>query len=99
LSVCACSADVCAPGAASAAAPEGRVTINEEVGMASSNEGNLRAFVQTAEQAGGFVWIIALVDFSTQEVKRALVSEENFSTADAARDAGQDRLKGMSNDR
>jgi hypothetical protein len=66
--------------------------------MASSNEGNLRAFVQTAEQAGGFVWVIALVDFSTKELKRALVSEENFATADAARDAGNDRLKGMSND-
>ncbi|WP_044042012.1 hypothetical protein [Caballeronia insecticola] len=67
--------------------------------MASSNEGNLRAFVQTAEQAGGFVWVITLVDFAAREVKRALVSEENFSTADAARDAGNDCLKGMSNDR
>ncbi len=55
--------------------------------MASSNEGNLKAFVQTAEQAGGFVWVLALV------------SEDNFATADAARDAGMDRLKGMSNDR
>ncbi|MCG7401367.1 MULTISPECIES: hypothetical protein [Caballeronia] len=67
--------------------------------MASSNEGDLRAFVQTAEQSGGFVWVITLVDFAAREVKRALVSEENFSTADAARDAGNDRLKGMSNDR
>ncbi|WP_250519439.1 MULTISPECIES: hypothetical protein [unclassified Caballeronia] len=67
--------------------------------MASSNERDLRAFVQTAEQAGGFVWVITLVDFAAREVKRALVSEENFSTADAARDAGNDRLKGMSNDR
>ncbi|WP_321798719.1 hypothetical protein [Caballeronia sp. J97] len=67
--------------------------------MASSNESDLRAFVQTAEQAGGFVWVITLVDFAAREVKRALVSEENFSTADAARDAGNDRLKGMSNDR
>lgn len=73
--------------------------MNVEVVMASSNEGNLGAFVQTAEQAGGFVWVIALVDFASREVKRALVSEENFSTADAARDAGNDRLKGMSNDR
>lgn len=73
--------------------------MNEEVGMASSKEGDLRAFVQTAEQAGGFVWVIMLVDFAAREVKRALVSEENFSTADAARDAGNDRLKGMSNDR
>ncbi|KND54742.1 hypothetical protein BPUN_3985 [Candidatus Paraburkholderia kirkii] len=67
--------------------------------MASSNEGNLRAFVQTAEQAGGFVWVIVLVDFAAHEVKCALVSEENFATADAAHDAGNDRLKGMSNGR
>ncbi|MDR5738505.1 MULTISPECIES: hypothetical protein [unclassified Caballeronia] len=67
--------------------------------MASSNEGRLRAFVQTAEQAGGFVWVLALVDFEAQEVKRAMVSEENFATADAARDAGNDRLKAMANDR
>jgi hypothetical protein len=67
--------------------------------MASSNEGKMKAFVTTAEQAGGFVWVIALVDFEAREVKRALVSEDNFSTADAARDAGNDRLKGMSNDR
>ncbi|WP_248322154.1 MULTISPECIES: hypothetical protein [unclassified Caballeronia] len=67
--------------------------------MASSNEGKLRAFVQTAEQGGGFVWVITLVDFAAGEVKRALVSEDNFATADAARDAGNDRLKAMSNDR
>ncbi|GGD52335.1 MULTISPECIES: hypothetical protein [Caballeronia] len=67
--------------------------------MASSNEGRLRAFVQTAEQAGGFVWVLVLVDFQAQEIKRAMVSEENFATADAARDAGNDRLKAMSNDR
>ncbi|WP_277187700.1 hypothetical protein [Caballeronia sp. BR00000012568055] len=69
--------------------------------MASSSSSNeaRQAFVQTAEQAGGFVWVIALVDFETRELKRALVSEENFATADAARDAGTDRLKGMSNDR
>jgi hypothetical protein len=67
--------------------------------MASSNEGRMQAFVQTAEQAGGFVWVIALVDFEARELKRALVSDENFATADAARDAGADRLKGMSNDR
>jgi len=80
-------------------APAGRINMNVEVGMASSNEGDLRAFVQTAEQASGFVWVLTLVDFSAREVKRTLVSEENFATADAARDAGNDRLKGMSNDR
>ena len=67
--------------------------------MTLSNEGKLRAFVQTAEQAGGFVWVLTLVDFAAQEVKRAMVSEENFATADAARDAGNDRLKAMSSDR
>jgi hypothetical protein len=67
--------------------------------MTSSSEGNLRAFVQTAEQAGGFVWVLTLVDFAAQEVKRAMVSEENFATADAARDAGNDRLQAMSSDR
>ncbi|KND61885.1 hypothetical protein BVER_05950c [Candidatus Burkholderia verschuerenii] len=67
--------------------------------MASSNEGNLKAFVTTAEQSGGFVWVMALVDFESREVRRAMVSEENFATADAARDAGNDRLKGMANDR
>ncbi|GAB5099882.1 hypothetical protein P9250_25865 [Caballeronia sp. LP006] len=67
--------------------------------MTSSKEGNVRAFVQTAEQAGGFVWVLVLVDFEAREVRRALVSEENFATADAARDAGNDQLKGMSNDR
>jgi hypothetical protein len=55
--------------------------------------------VQTAEQAGGFVWVIALIDFEARELKRALVSDQNFATADAARDAGEDQLKGMSNDR
>ena len=37
-------------------------------------------------------------DTRAREVKRALVSEENFATADAARDAGNDCLKGMSSD-
>ncbi len=55
--------------------------------------------MQTAEQAGGFVWVLALVDFESRELKRAMVSEENFATADAARDAGNERLQGMSNDR
>jgi hypothetical protein len=67
--------------------------------MGAANDGNVRATVQTAEQAGGFVWVITLVDFSAQEVKRSMVSEENFSTADAARDAGTDRLKAMAADR
>jgi hypothetical protein len=67
--------------------------------MASGNNNkHLRAVVQTAEQAGGYVWVITLVDFAAGEVKRSMVSEENFSTADAARDAGEDRLKAMAQD-
>lgn len=71
----------------------------EEVIMATANDSKLRAVVQTAEQAGGFVWVITLVDFGAGEVKRSMVSEENFATADAARDAGNDRLKAMADDR
>jgi hypothetical protein len=67
--------------------------------MGSANNGNVRAVVQTAEQAGGFVWVISLVDFAAGEVKRSMVSEENFATSDAARDAGNDRLKAMAADR
>jgi hypothetical protein len=67
----------------------------EEVIMATANDSKLRAVVQTAEQAGGFVWVITLVDFGAGEVKRSMVSEENFATSDAARDAGNDRLKAM----
>ncbi|MFC0401266.1 hypothetical protein [Paraburkholderia rhizosphaerae] len=60
---------------------------------------NLRAFVQTAEHAGGFVWVISLVDFDARNVRRALVSDDTFSTAAAAKDAGEASLAAMSADR
>ncbi|RQS63634.1 hypothetical protein DID96_29270 [Burkholderia sp. Bp8963] len=67
--------------------------------MNAETSGNLRAFVQTAEHAGAFVWVISLVDFDAQNVRRAFVSDETFGTAAAARDAGEARLAGMREDR
>ncbi|PCE32373.1 hypothetical protein [Burkholderia ubonensis] len=67
--------------------------------MNAETSSNVRAFVQTAEHAGAFVWVISLVDFDAQHVKRALVSDETFGTAAAARDAGEARLAGMREDR
>lgn len=67
--------------------------------MNAETSGNVRAFVQTAEHAGAFVWVISLVDFDAQTVKRALVSDETFGTSAAARDAGEARLAGMREDR
>ncbi|WP_179405096.1 hypothetical protein [Burkholderia guangdongensis] len=63
--------------------------------MNAETSGNVRAFVQTAEHAGAFVWVLSLVDFDAQTVKRALVSEDTYGTAAAARDAGEARLTGM----
>jgi hypothetical protein len=80
------------------AAVSGRISFRREVIMGSANDGSKRAVVHTAEQGGGFVWVISLVDFDAREVKRSMVSEENFATADAARDAGNDRLKAMAED-
>jgi hypothetical protein len=72
----------------------------QEVIMKSEgSNGNLRAFVQTAERAGGFVWVITLVDFDARNVRRALVSDDSFSTAAAAKDAGEARLAGIAEDR
>jgi hypothetical protein len=72
----------------------------QEVDMKSEgSNGNLLAFVQTAERAGGFVWVITLVDFDAKSVRRSWVSDDSFSTAAAARDAGEARLAGMSADR
>jgi len=70
----------------------------EVIMKSEGSNGNLRAFVQTAERAGGFVWVITLVDFDAKNVRRALVSDDSFSTAAAARDAGEARLAGMSED-
>lgn len=68
--------------------------------MSSSNgNGSLKAFVQTAEQTGGFVWVITLVDFDAREVRRSLVSEEAWPTRAAAQDAGEARLAALAADR
>ncbi|MEI5996575.1 hypothetical protein H3V53_04960 [Paraburkholderia bengalensis] len=67
--------------------------------MKAGEKGDVHAFVQTAEQAGDYVWIIALVDFAGREVKRAIVSDEKYSTRAAAKDAGDARLKALEQDR
>ncbi|MFS8975650.1 hypothetical protein [Cupriavidus necator] len=66
--------------------------------MASESRPNLKAFVQTAPQSGRYVWIIALVDFGAQQIRRAIVSDDTFTTADAARVAGEAQLKAMAED-
>jgi hypothetical protein len=45
------------------------------------------------------VWVIALIDFGAREVKRTLVSDEKYSTRAAAKDAGDARLKAITEDR
>ena len=70
-----------------------------EVKMKADDKGDVRAFVQTAEQGGEFVWVIALVDFAAREVKRCLVSDETWATRAAAKDAGDARLKALAEDR
>jgi hypothetical protein len=66
--------------------------------MNTEHSGNVRAFVQTAEQADGYVWVITLVDFAAQQVKRSLVSDERYTNRAAAHDAGQARLNAMASD-
>lgn len=58
----------------------------------------VKAFVQTAEQTGGFVWVITLVDFAAREIRRSLVSDEPYSTRAAAKDAGEARLAALASD-
>ncbi len=67
--------------------------------MNVQHQGDVQAFVQTAEQAGGFVWVIALVDFAARDVRRALVSDESYATSAAAKDAGVARLAALAADR
>jgi hypothetical protein len=38
------------------------------------------------------------VDFSEQQVRRAIVSDDTFTTSDAARVAGEAQLKAMAED-
>ncbi len=66
--------------------------------MSDKTNGNVSAFVQTAEHQGGYVWVLTLVDFAARDLKRSLVSEETYATSAAARDAGLDRLQGMAGD-
>lgn len=67
--------------------------------MNAEHQADMQAFVLTAEQSGGFVWVIALVDFDAREVRRALVSDESYATAAAAKDAGVARLSALTADR
>ena len=67
--------------------------------MKADDKGDVRPFVQTAEQAGAYVWVITLVDFGAREVKRSLVSDETYATRAAAKDAGDARLKALAEDR
>ncbi len=67
--------------------------------MKANDSGEVRAFVQTAEQAGAYVWVITLVDFAAQKVKRSLVSDETYATRPAAQDAGDAHLKALADDR
>ncbi|MBN3753089.1 MULTISPECIES: hypothetical protein [Paraburkholderia] len=67
--------------------------------MKADEKADVRAFVQTAEQAGDYVWVIALVDFGAREVKRTIVSDETYKNRAAAKDAGEARLKALEEDR
>lgn len=66
--------------------------------MATDSKSRLSAVVQTAPQAGRYVWVIALVDFDARQIKRTIVSDDTFTTADAARDVGEAQLKAMAGD-
>lgn len=67
--------------------------------MNADKHSDTQAFVQTAEQTGGFVWVITLVDFAARDVKRALVSDSTYETRAAAKDAGEAHLKALAADR
>ncbi|AJG20192.1 hypothetical protein RR42_m2813 [Cupriavidus basilensis] len=45
------------------------------------------------------MWVITLVDFAAQMVKRTIVSDDTFTTSDAARVAGDAQLKAMAADK
>jgi hypothetical protein len=66
--------------------------------MTSESRSGLKAFVQTAPQSGRYVWIISLVDFNAQQIRRTIVSDDTFTTSDAARVAGDAELKAMAAD-
>ena len=66
--------------------------------MTTESRPQLEAFVQTAPQAGRYVWVISLVDFGGQQIRRTIVSDDTFTTSDAARVAGDAELKAMAAD-
>ena len=66
--------------------------------MTTESRPQLKAFVQTAPQAGRYVWMISLVHFGWQQIRRTIVSDDTFTTSDAARVAGDAELKAMAAD-
>lgn len=66
--------------------------------MNANDKGDVRAFVQTAEQTGGWVWVISLVDFDSRDLRRSFVSEQAYTTQRAAKDAGYARLNALAHD-
>jgi hypothetical protein len=46
----------------------------------ANDSGDVRACVQTAEQASAYVRVITLVDFGAQKVKRSMVSDDIFAS-------------------
>jgi hypothetical protein len=76
-------------------------TLSQEFTMntQANDSEDVRAFVQTAEQAGEYVWVITLVDFGAQKVKRSIVSDDTFAMRAAAQDAGDAHLKALAEDR
>ncbi|MGF6782526.1 hypothetical protein P3T21_007767 [Paraburkholderia sp. GAS334] len=61
--------------------------------MGFANTGKPRAVGQTAGQAGGYVWMIPLLNLTPCELMRSIVSGENFATESAAKDSGDAREK------
>lgn len=61
--------------------------------MGFANTGKPRAVGQTAGQAGSHVWVIPLLNLTSCELMRSIVSGENFATELAAKDAGDARVK------
>ncbi|MEJ0004695.1 MAG: hypothetical protein WDN30_16265 [Pararobbsia sp.] len=65
---------------------------------AGANHGKVRASVHTAEHGGGYLWAITLLDLKESDVRRVLLSDDQFATSADARNAGEAALKGMSHD-
>ncbi len=65
---------------------------------AATNHGRVHASVHTAEHGGGYLWAITLLDVKENDVRRVMLSDDQFATPAAARDAGEAALKGMSQD-